>query len=199
MPATAAVAATFVQPGTYVLTAFVTKAMMINGRLLHILLVVASLQCSAQSILSAAGNNQSSLTIKQSYTVGESFVADQHFLSHGHAAGFQQPEIPQINVRLFIQGFYIGSGVMQAVADPSNAPSLTDTIRITFITNDPALSPFYSTPALLATDGWASIFLPTLLFNHSYYLKINHRNSIETWSKSPILIKTVNRFDFTGL
>ena len=153
---------------------------------------------SAQNVLACAGNNQQSGAISQSYTVGETIVSD--FIQSGKetSQGFQQPEIPTLLVRMFLQGFYIGGGMMEAIADPINAPLLTDTISLSLMNNDLNSTQAFQRNVLLFTNGYSSTTLPASLFGRSFFLKINHRNSIETWSALPIQLKTVNRFDFTA-
>jgi hypothetical protein len=150
-----------------------------------------------QNGLASAGNNQYSTEIQQSYTLGEPFVSENIVGSVNHSKGFQQPEIPVFNLRMFIQGFYLDGGLMTSVIDPINFPLLTDTVTISFVNIDLNTTPVFERKALLQTNGWSTTNLPTALFGHSYYLKINHRNSIETWSKFPIPISTANRYDLT--
>jgi hypothetical protein len=150
-----------------------------------------------QNVMASAGTNQSSSGIQQSYTLGEPFVSENIVGTIDHSKGFQQPEIPVFNLRMFIQGFYLGGGVMTSVVDPVNWPLLTDTISISFIKTDLSTTPVFQKKILLKTNGWSSTYLPTALFGHPYYLRINHRNSIETWSKLPISLSTVNKFDLT--
>ena len=168
-------------------------------KILLLLFVLLSLNncVQGQSILSSAGTNQYSSLIQQSYTLGEPFVSENIVGSINHSKGFQQPEIPVFNLRMFIQGFYLGGGVMTSVVDPVNWPLLTDTISVSFINTDLNTIPAFEKKILLQTNGWSSTYLPTAMFGHPYYLKVNHRNSIETWSKLPISLSTVNTFDLT--
>jgi hypothetical protein len=166
-----------------------------------LLLVFAMLHLNnlvqGQNVLACAGTNQYASVIQQSYTLGEPFVSENIVGSFEHSNGFQQPEIPIFNLKMFIQGFYLGGGVMSPVVDPVNWPLLSDTISISFIKTDLSTAPVFQKKILLKTNGLSSTFLPTALFGHPYYLKINHRNSVETWSKLPISLSTVNNFDLT--
>jgi hypothetical protein len=52
---------------------------------------------------------------------------------------------------------------------------------------------------LLHTDGTSQVIFPGTVFNNSYYLVIRHLNSIETWSKNPVLFNvSPMTFDFTS-
>lgn len=56
----------------------------------------------------------------------------------------------------------------------------------------------YTVKAILKTNGHAEVKLPSMLLNHEYSITIRHRNSIETWSKNPVLFNSDDIiFDFT--
>ena len=65
-----------------------------------------------------------------------------------------------------------------------------------------SVSPFaiaQSMKAVLRTDGTTDIIFPFAVFNQSYFIVIRHRNTIETWSKTPVLFDSfVKNFDFTN-
>ena len=151
----------------------------------------------AQSVLACTGNNQIAGALQQSYTLGESFIGENTVDATVSSRGFQQPEIPIFNLRMFIEGYYLGGGFLQSVIDPINLPLLADSVSISFIDTNLSSAPVFEKKILLETDGWASTRLPLMLFGHSYNLRINHRNSIETWSKFPISISTASTYDLT--
>jgi hypothetical protein len=95
-----------------------------------------------------------------------------------------------LNLNLFIQGFYIGSGTMNSVllnagvgADPLECDTIIVELHDQF---DPTVMS-YSTSAILYTNGESSMQFPPSAFGSSYYIVIRHRNSIETWSKFPVM------------
>jgi hypothetical protein len=55
-----------------------------------------------------------------------------------------------------------------------------------------------SSTTILHTDGTAQITLPATINGGDYYIVIKHRNSIETWSKNPVLISNSTTVDFTA-
>jgi len=167
-----------------------------NLFLLALLFIMTS-SVHAQSVLACTGNNQIAGALQQSYTLGESFIGENTVDATVSSRGFQQPEIPQFQLRLFIQGFYQGGGLMNAVVDPINFPLVTDTISISLMTNQLVPTTVFQKNVLLKTNGYCNLTLPTFACNHNYYLKINHRNTLETWSKLPLQFKTLNKFDFT--
>jgi hypothetical protein len=148
--------------------------------------------------IASSGNNQTAGGLSQSYTLGESIIADYVQGASECSQGFQQSEISFLQMRMFIQGFYTGGGFMNAVVDPINEPLITDTVSISFIKTDLDPSPAFEKRVILHTNGWCSLQLPGFLFGHSYYLKLNHRNSLETWSRLPLQLSTFNNYDFTS-
>jgi hypothetical protein len=49
-----------------------------------------------------------------------------------------------------------------------------------------------------ATNGYIDLTLPTQVYNHSFYIVVKHRNSLETWSTYPVNFKsTIIYYDFT--
>ena len=51
---------------------------------------------------------------------------------------------------------------------------------------------------ILKTNGDLSVtFGPAVLAGTSYFIKINHRNSVETWSALPLPFNTLTNYDFT--
>lgn len=179
----------------FVLTVFVIS----NMKRVFIFCVMLSLTSvvHGQNVLASAGSNQQSTLIQQSYTLGEPFISESIIGTFAFSKGFQQPEIPIFNLRMFIEGTYLGGGFLESVIDPINLPLISDTVTISFIDTGLVSTPVFERKILLQTNGWTSTPLPLMLFGHPYYLKINHRNSIETWSKFPVPISTFNRYDLT--
>jgi len=105
-----------------------------------------------------------------------------------------------VNVKTFLQGFYMGGGTMLSTLfdiGESSDPTATDSIDINLWSasslSNP--SPDYSARVLLHNDGMASANFPTAPAG-SYYIAIKHRNSIETWSLNPVAISSMP-YDFT--
>ena len=106
-----------------------------------------------------------------------------------------------LNLRVFIEGYYLSNGQLQPVlynALLTNDQSICDTI---FVELHNAFAPYAiveSIQSLLLTNGTAEVLFPYSVLGNSYYLVIRHRNSIETWSKNPVLFDSFNKsFDFT--
>ena len=106
-----------------------------------------------------------------------------------------------LNLNVFIQGFYLGSGLMPAIlfdqgmeTDPTACDYITVELYEGLTPSNPVV---ISTSTILHTDGTAQITLPSTISGGDYYIVIKHRNSIETWSKNPVTFTSVTTFDFT--
>ncbi|MBL7923098.1 MAG: IPT/TIG domain-containing protein [Bacteroidia bacterium] len=115
------------------------------------------------------------------------------------ANDFNVPDFT-LNIRLFVEGLYNGNGVMiptlyqEGISGDSTA---CDTLL--FRLHEP-LSPFavlYSGSAVLKRNGDCSLSVPGGFFNGSCFLEVKTRNSLETWSKTPILLNNLQLFDLT--
>ena len=102
-----------------------------------------------------------------------------------------------LNVRAFINGYLFPNGQTLAIIDPVNAPTLFDTLTVELHSTVNG-SILFSQKVLFDIDGYGSLLIPINFFGNSYYLVLNHRNSIETWSSVPILINGTINFDFTS-
>jgi len=108
-----------------------------------------------------------------------------------------------LNLAVFLQGFYdINTHEMSSVlfnSGISNVPTACDTIEVSLFDNSLFPVNKLTTKVVLNTDGTTSIDVPWTLLGQLYYIVIKHRNSIETWSKSPILLVGTNAScDFTN-
>lgn len=93
-----------------------------------------------------------------------------------------------INVKLYIEGFYLSGGMMRAVVNPAGLPTLCDTVVLAVreaAFSYEAVQTFKST---INTNGEGSFIFPSELLGGTYYISIHHRNALETWSSSPITI-----------
>ena len=94
----------------------------------------------------------------------------------------------QLNLQLFIEGFYLPGQVMQPILYTnglSTNPNACDSITCELYTSNGTF--VSSKNGLLLIDGTCSITWPSALLGNSYYIVVKSRNSIETWSKQPIV------------
>ncbi len=105
----------------------------------------------------------------------------------------------ELNLRVFIQGYYQGGSKMIAVVDPLGHPTICDTISIQL---HDVISPYpvlFNLSDTLNVNGYARFRFSDAVLNHSYFISVKHRNSLETWSDSPLLFNSTSiSFDFSA-
>ncbi len=107
-----------------------------------------------------------------------------------------------LNLKLFIEAFYRGSGKMEPVLHNSsltNDITLCDTISVDLYHSYYPFAKVASVKTLLDVNGNAIAEFPSAILNAEYYIAIRHRNIIETWSKMPLMFDSSSKsFDFTS-
>jgi hypothetical protein len=119
---------------------------------------------------------------------------------------------PTFYAKILIEGFYTlgslpaemnnsGTGGCLFITGLSVDPTHADSISISAMDATTYLM-VDSQRVLLKTDGSTqATFGINVLPNTGYYIKINHRNSLETWSGAPIILSTTTAlapYDFTS-
>lgn len=104
-----------------------------------------------------------------------------------------------LQVKLFLQGYYIGNGIMTPAL--MNEGIGTDTSIVDFVTIELRDALNYNVAAssnvLLQTNGMANTTFGVT--PGSYYVVVKHRNTIETWSANPLTLNgSPLTFDFTN-
>lgn len=105
-----------------------------------------------------------------------------------------------LDLKVFIEGFYAGNNSMQPVLlnnSLSNDPAVSDSITIQLHDSQSPFSEVASVNTVVQANGKAIVSFPNTVLNHSCYIVVKHRNSIETWSKLPVTIGPVTTYDFT--
>jgi hypothetical protein len=105
-----------------------------------------------------------------------------------------------IDVKVFLQGYYLGSGLMTPVLynnGLSTDPTHVDNISIELHDATYPFGVVSTAIGVLKTNGNVQVQFPGALIGSSYYVVIKHRNSIETWSANPVLMNASTNFDFT--
>ena len=104
-----------------------------------------------------------------------------------------------LHLKLYIEGYYLGNGMMKAVLDPDNHPTLCDSVTIEL---RQAVSPYglvYSVSDVVSTSGNGTFLFPAALINGYYFLVIKHRNSLAAWSKNAITFSSYSiTYDMTA-
>jgi hypothetical protein len=106
-----------------------------------------------------------------------------------------------MNLRVFIGGFYLSNGLMEAVLYHDNLSSdatACDSIKVELHDAVQTDSVVATASGLLHTDGNAQLIFPSFVIGHPYYLAVRHRNALAIWSKTTVLINSSTiAFDFT--
>jgi hypothetical protein len=111
-----------------------------------------------------------------------------------------------LKVKLFIEGYYTGNGLMNnggsggcllASGVPGATPTQSDTIRISLMSAAPGHAFVSKATAIMETNGNVTVSFPGIAAGN-YFIKITHRNALETWSKNPVAVSsTLSTYDFT--
>jgi hypothetical protein len=106
----------------------------------------------------------------------------------------------KLNLTTFLEGSYADSSSMTATANKINAAipsSIADSITVELHASTSPYDTMYSSKGVVNTNGTAAISFPNSTLDSSYYIVIKHRNSIETWSASPVTISNHTIYNFT--
>lgn len=115
----------------------------------------------------------------------------------------QNPSVipsPLLHLNLFIEGYYAGNNLMLPVLFNnalSSDPAACDSITVSLYDSQNTAIEVASAKTILRSDGNATVLFSNTLVNQSVYIVIKHRNSIETWSKLPVIIVNNTIYDFT--
>jgi hypothetical protein len=108
-----------------------------------------------------------------------------------------------LHLKLFLEGFYNGSQSMNATLynlGLANQIDETDSVQLNLWkpNNLNNSQPNFSIKGVLKSNGHVYVSLPAETFGQQFYVAIKHRNSIETWSVSPIIIQDTTFYDFSN-
>jgi hypothetical protein len=106
-----------------------------------------------------------------------------------------------LNLTAFLEGFYTVGGTMRSTlynlgynTDSTASDSIKVSLWLPAHTSNSAAD--YSVKVILHNHGNASVALPYAL-GSSYYIAVNHRNHLETWSSNPVTFADITSYDFT--
>ncbi len=101
--------------------------------------------------------------------------------------------------KLFIQGYYTGGSAMNTVLANQGVGSnllMTDTVTVELHNANYPYALKEVSKGILYTDGQLNCSFANSI--GTYYIVIKHRNSIETWSNTPVAVGTnITTFDFS--
>jgi len=138
---------------------------------------------------------------------GSIYIADvkENEFPHSTASRIRKISTPPafitLNLSLFLEGLYTGSGTMRQANDEGSshyAAPIADRITIELHDTADYGTVVYSDPAVnLNTTGTASVRIPAI-HRGSYYITVRHRNGIATTTFSPVDFSSETVFyDFT--
>jgi PKD repeat protein len=111
-----------------------------------------------------------------------------------------------VSVNVFIEGYYSGNGLMNNygsggclyINSLSQSPDDADSLMITLI-EPGTLSEVESHKVILHTNGTAEAsFGSAVIAGNSYWIRLRHRNALETWSANPVQISSPTNYNFTS-
>ena len=111
-----------------------------------------------------------------------------------------------LNLKVLIEGYYTGSGLLNACVYLNGllgylpnvySASDADTVFISLMdTLDFSLKAMKA--GILQANGNVNVsFTSPIATGLFYYIRIQHRNSLETWSSGPVMISPITTYDFT--
>ena len=114
-----------------------------------------------------------------------------------------------LNVKAFLEGYYSGSETMQPVLQYNQGvtldTTLCDSVTVALYspsniaTNTPGpYTPDYTFNAIATTKGISIAQFPASLEGTSYWISLEHRNHISTWSANPVTIQEYTTYDFSN-
>jgi hypothetical protein len=104
-----------------------------------------------------------------------------------------------LQLKMFIEGFYLGSGTMNAIPNKLSYPSLCDTVFVELSQANYPFNLIYSDTSTIDIYGNGTFKYPSSANGQSFYLVVHHRNAITTWSSSPVPVSTNGfTYDFTN-
>ncbi len=104
-----------------------------------------------------------------------------------------------VNLKLFIEGYYIGAGLMTPVMLNQGVAGATashaDTITVELRNTSTPFAVAATLKTVMNVNGTAVCNFP---LSGNYYLAVKHRNAVQTWSKNPVTLGAVPiTYDFS--
>ena len=139
-----------------------------------------------------------------SWTMGETFNTTLQNGSVILTQGQQQPyvQLTILNLQVFIEGYYLGGGLMNNclnITGVSGDPLDADVVTISAMDAAPPHNLVEAQVGTLKTNGDVTVtFTSAVVANTSYYIKVNHRNSVEAWSANPVVLTASTMYSFSS-
>ena len=102
-----------------------------------------------------------------------------------------------LDLKVYIQGFYRGGGVMCPVADPSGQSGICDTVSVALVNSSFPFDDLYHNQGVIDMYGAGVFYFPNAILNTDYFIVVRHRNALEAWSNLPQTATASILYDFT--
>jgi hypothetical protein len=100
----------------------------------------------------------------------------------------------KLQLKVAIEGFQMGDGSMREIL----GAGLCDSVNVSLAETISPNSVLLTDKRIINVNGMADYDFPASTFGNSYYIVINHRNSLQTWSALPVQFNdSVIQYDFT--
>jgi hypothetical protein len=118
---------------------------------------------------------------------------------------------PTLYAKIFLEGYYSGSGQMNTSGiggclykvGLSTDPADADYVTLSAMNENPPYNLIEAQTGILKTDGSINVtFSQAVTAGTAYYIRITHRNALETWSAIPVILSNTSSgtpYDFTNL
>ncbi len=105
-----------------------------------------------------------------------------------------------LNVKVFIQSLYLGNQTMTPVllnAAQSFSSNVTDSIEVALHETTGSYNQIFKQKGIVDINGNIQLNIPPTTLNNNYYLVVNYKNAISTWSKNPVTMSAITNYDFS--
>jgi uncharacterized protein (TIGR02145 family) len=110
--------------------------------------------------------------------------------------------VPDLTLKLYLQGLYVGGGFMASPlvnSGLSGNAQHSDSITLQLAQPNSPHAIVWTGNTILRSNGFAVTTVPGTVIGQSYYIVVKHRNSLETWSKQPVVFGPNTYWNFSGV
>ena len=140
-------------------------------------------------------NNSTKITafVPSSATTGNITVANNCGIAESGTPITINSSAVILNIKIFIEGYYKGSGLMTEVV----SPGICDTVTVDLCENVFPFNVLFTSRSIVNASGDGVFNFPLSADGNSYYIAVNNHNTLKTWSSNPLLFNMNTNYDFT--
>ena len=194
------------QPAAITISSFSPTMVSIGGTVVVVgsgFTGITDLKVNGTSISSFTLNNDGELvfTVPAGITSGILEIFVNTCSASGPYQLFIVNNIPY-TIQAYIQGYWDASThfMYPVLSNQGIGTSTTDVDSITVEFRDTVVTSnvLYSQSGVLSTSGYCTIEIPSTMFGNRYYVVVKHRNSIQAWSATSVIMNAfVTGYNFT--